>query len=141
MTYPHEHRVRASAVPPDTSITTFIKATPERIWQALTESRLHGPLLLPVTVDSDWTAGLARRATGSTARPAIEGEVLEADPPRRLAMTFHAVWDQAVARRRAVADDLRDRRRRAGRHASSRSSTTASRAETETYRQVTGGWS
>ena len=48
------------------------------------------------TVDSDWAPGspVTYRIEGE---PALEGVILEADPPRQLAMTFHAVWDEAVA--------------------------------------------
>ena len=41
--------------------------------------------------------------------PAIEGENIESDQPNRLAMTFHAVWDDDV---RAAADAGDGRRAR-----------------------------
>ena len=47
------------------------------------------------TVESDWAVGSPYlfRTQGD---PAIEGEILEADRPRRLSMTFHALWNDAV---------------------------------------------
>ena len=58
-------------------------ATPERIWQALTDSCFTLRYYYNSTVHSDWAVGspYEYRTRGN---PAIEGEVLEADPPRRL---------------------------------------------------------
>ena len=58
----------------------YIKATPERIWDALTQSEFTQQYFYGSTVESDWTAGSAyvRQINGETA---IVGEVLEAIPP------------------------------------------------------------
>jgi DNA-binding transcriptional ArsR family regulator/uncharacterized protein YndB with AHSA1/START domain len=69
--------------------TTYIKTTPERLWQALTDPaftrRYWG-----VAFDTDWKAGspMTWEQRGVTlADP--EQVVLEADPYRRLAYSFH----------------------------------------------------
>ena len=84
----------ASAVPSHVFVV-FIKATPERIWDAITESEFTLQYYFASTVESDWTAG-----TDYTyfleGRPGIVGTVLESDPPKRLAMTFDARWDDEV---------------------------------------------
>jgi uncharacterized protein YndB with AHSA1/START domain len=76
--------------------TTYIKTTPQRLWQALTEpaftSQYWGP-----TFTSDWAAGApmvwSQRGT-DIADP--EQVVLEADPYRRLAYTWHTFNEEAV---------------------------------------------
>ncbi len=83
------------AAPPTHVNVVYIRATPEAIWRALTESEFTLRYYYQSTVESDWKPGSPYRfMTGSEL--AIEGEVLEADPPRRLVTTFHAVWDDEV---------------------------------------------
>lgn len=70
--------------------TTYIKTTPERLWQALTDpaftSRYWG-----VTFETDWKAGSPMIWTYKGVKMADpEQVVLEADPPRRLAYTWHS---------------------------------------------------
>jgi uncharacterized protein YndB with AHSA1/START domain/DNA-binding transcriptional ArsR family regulator len=86
----------AATAPPAHVFVTYIRATPEAIWRALTESEFTTQYYYRSTVDSDWAPGSAYeyRIEGQLA---IEGTVLEADPPRRLVMTFHATWDEKVA--------------------------------------------
>ena len=83
------------AAPPRFVHTTYIKASPERIWQALTDSSFTLRYYYNSTVESDWAVG-SQYLFRTQGNPAIEGEVLEADRPRRLAMTFHALWNDAV---------------------------------------------
>jgi uncharacterized protein YndB with AHSA1/START domain len=73
----------------------YIKTTPERIWDALTQSEFTQQYYYASTVESDWTPGseYVYEISGQTA---IVGEVLVADPPSRLAMTFDARWDGEV---------------------------------------------
>jgi uncharacterized protein YndB with AHSA1/START domain/DNA-binding transcriptional ArsR family regulator len=129
----------AVGAPPAYVHTTFIRATPERIWQALTESDFTVRYYYSSTVDSDWQPGspVAYRIGGELA---LEGVILEADPPRRLAMTFHAVWDEAVA-----ADEPSRMTFEVDEAGPGVSKLTVVHdgfaTETETYRQVIGGWS
>lgn len=70
--------------------TTFIRTTPEALWQALTDPvftrRYWGTGL-----HSDWQVGssiLWEMAPGEEARD-MDGVVLESDPPHRLSYTWH----------------------------------------------------
>jgi uncharacterized protein YndB with AHSA1/START domain/DNA-binding transcriptional ArsR family regulator len=70
---------------------TYIKTTPERLWQALTDpaftSRYWG-----VTFTTDWTAGAPVTWEQQGVRIADPAQVvLEAEPCRRLAYTWHTV--------------------------------------------------
>jgi uncharacterized protein YndB with AHSA1/START domain len=88
----------------------YIKATPEAIWDAITKPEWTERYGYTGFVDYDLRPGGAYkvRATeqfraASAARGnelpevIIEGEVLEADPPRRLVTTFHMLMDPQVA--------------------------------------------
>lgn len=66
----------------------YIAATPERVWQALTDSEFTKQYYYDNTVESDWKPGsplVYRNPDGTTA---IECEIVEADPPRKLVHTF-----------------------------------------------------
>jgi uncharacterized protein YndB with AHSA1/START domain/DNA-binding transcriptional ArsR family regulator len=84
-----------TAAPPRFVHATYIKASPERIWQALTDSSFTLRYYYHSTVHSDWAVGSPYEFRIGDDR-AIEGEILEADAPRRLAMTFHALWNDEV---------------------------------------------
>jgi len=75
----------------------YIKTTPERLWEAITDSELRRKYNFGVGVESNWTAGSKHvsRHPGASG-PLAEGENLEVDPPRRLVQTFHALWDEDV---------------------------------------------
>src|SRR5262249_19148346 len=85
-----------SEAPPAYVFATWIPATPDAIGRALTESEYTLRYYYASTVESDWRPGspYVYRIDGNSA---IEGEILEADQPRRLVMTFHATWDPEVA--------------------------------------------
>ena len=79
----------------------YIKTTPQRLWQAITDPELRSKYSFGVGIHSDWTPGSSyrARATGSTTSPGVEiaeGENVEVDPPRRLVQTFRALWSDNV---------------------------------------------
>ena len=75
----------------------YIKTTPERLWQAITDSEMRQKYTFGVGVDSDWTAGSRYEATHAKAGVAIShGENLEVDPPHRLVQSFNAAWSDEV---------------------------------------------
>ena len=70
---------------------TYIRATPEQVWHALTDADLTGEYWGHRNV-SDWQVGSAwehQRTDGSCIADVV-GTVLEAIPPRRLVMTFES---------------------------------------------------
>jgi len=75
----------------------YIKTTPERLWQAITDSEMRQVYSFGVGVESDWTPGSSYRAVHAGAGvPISEGENLEVDPPRRLVQSFTALWGDDV---------------------------------------------
>ncbi|MEO6057476.1 MAG: SRPBCC domain-containing protein [Gemmatimonadales bacterium] len=79
----------------------YIKTTPERLWQAITDPDLRAKYTFGVGVFSDWTPGSSYEshttsATASPDMPIGEGENLEVDPPRRLVQSLRALWSDDV---------------------------------------------
>jgi uncharacterized protein YndB with AHSA1/START domain len=75
----------------------YIKTTPDRLWEAITDPELRRQYSFGVGVESDWTPGSTYEATHpSSSAPICAGENLEVDPPRRLVQSFHALWSDAV---------------------------------------------
>lgn len=79
----------------------YIKTTPERLWQAITDPALRAKYSFGVATHSDWTPGSRYHAQTTDAAvmtgvDIAEGENLEVDPPRRLMQTFRALWSDAV---------------------------------------------
>lgn len=70
----------------------LIRTTPEKLWQALTETEFTTQYYFGAAVESDWQAGSPyTMAQGDNVM--ITGEVIEAIPPRRLVTTFKSHWD------------------------------------------------
>ena len=75
----------------------YIKTTPERLWEAITDSEMRQKYNFGVGVRSDWTPGSHYEGFGDpSAPPVVEGENLEVDPPRRLVQSFNALWSDDV---------------------------------------------
>jgi uncharacterized protein YndB with AHSA1/START domain len=79
----------------------YIKTTPERLWEAITNPELRRKYSFGVYVETDWKAGSPYRGvTGDTTvspnTTITEGENLEVDPPRRLVQSFRALWGEDV---------------------------------------------
>src|SRR5437764_300988 len=75
----------------------YIKTTPERLWEAITDSELRAKYNFGVGVQSDWTAGSSYEAIHPMSpTPILAGENLEVDPPRRLVQSFTALWGEDV---------------------------------------------
>jgi uncharacterized protein YndB with AHSA1/START domain/DNA-binding transcriptional ArsR family regulator len=77
----------------------FIKTTPERLWEAITDGEIRKKYNFGAGVDSDWKTGSSYELkTSKLDEPLAVGEVLEADPPRKLVHTMTAMWsDDAKA--------------------------------------------
>ena len=79
----------------------YIKTTPERLWQALTDGEMRSKYSFGVIAKSDWKAGsryegITGDNTVSPNTKILEGEILEIDPPRKLVQSFRALWSDDV---------------------------------------------
>src|SRR3954454_16864496 len=75
----------------------YIRTTPERLWQAITDPEIRTKYNFGAAVDCDWKPGSRYTMGHDQAGVQLgEGEILEADPPRRLVQTMQALWSDDV---------------------------------------------
>ena len=76
----------------------YIKTSPERLWEAITNPDLRRKYTFGLTVESVWKTGSHYRGiTPQTPQlTIIEGDNLEVDPPRKLVQSFNALWSDDV---------------------------------------------
>jgi len=74
----------------------FIKATPERVWEAITDPAQRAKYSFGVETKSDWTTGSTYRASVPGMVDIAEGENVVVDPPHLLVQTFRALWSDDV---------------------------------------------
>jgi uncharacterized protein YndB with AHSA1/START domain len=75
----------------------YIRTTPERLWEAITDPQTRSKYNFGASIDSDWTPGSHYVMTAAGApNPLGEGEILEVDRPRRLVQSMVALWDDDV---------------------------------------------
>jgi uncharacterized protein YndB with AHSA1/START domain len=67
---------------------TYIRTTPDKLWQALTDTEFQKQYWFGMHQESGWKAGSAWAMKFSDGRTADAGEILEADPPRRLVIKW-----------------------------------------------------
>jgi uncharacterized protein YndB with AHSA1/START domain len=76
---------------------TYIHATPERVWQALTDGDFTSRYWFGRRITSDWQVGSPVKHVREDGGADWQGEVLEATPPVRLSYTFHMQISEAHA--------------------------------------------
>src|SRR5437016_13119365 len=74
----------------------FIKTTPERLWEAITDPEQRKRYSFGVETNSDWTPGSEYTAGVPGVVEIAAGRNVEVDPPRLLVQTFDALWSEEV---------------------------------------------
>jgi uncharacterized protein YndB with AHSA1/START domain/DNA-binding transcriptional ArsR family regulator len=75
----------------------YIRTTPERLWEAITDSETRTKFQFGNRITSEWTPGSHFELTHRGAPgPLGEGENLEIDPPHRLVQSMVALWSDDV---------------------------------------------
>ena len=67
---------------------TYIRTTPEKLWEALTQPEFTKQYWASTWQESEWTPGSSWRAMIPDGRVADSGEIIETDYPRRLVLTW-----------------------------------------------------
>ena len=67
---------------------TYIRTTPEKLWDALTNPAFTRQYWFGIDVMSDWKVGSTVQYRKGDSEPNVEGKVLIADRPKTLAYTF-----------------------------------------------------
>jgi uncharacterized protein YndB with AHSA1/START domain len=77
----------------------YIRTTPERLWEAITDPEIRRKYNFGAGTTSDWKVGSPLNMDMTEQGVHLgEGEVLEVDPPRRLVHTMIALWGDDVKR-------------------------------------------
>jgi uncharacterized protein YndB with AHSA1/START domain len=74
----------------------YIKTTPERLWEAITDPEQRAKYSFGVQTVSDYATGSSYKAGVPGVIEISEGENLEVDPPNRLVQTMTALWSDEV---------------------------------------------
>ena len=84
-------------VPMEKIFEIYIRTTPERLWEAITDPEIRSRYNFGVRVAADWSPG-SRFEMGAPGAPGLlgEGQNLEVDPPRRLVQSMVALWSDEV---------------------------------------------
>ena len=74
----------------------LVEATPEEVWDALTNPEKTRGYYYGTDILSDWQPG-SRWTSESGDELYLEGELIEVDPPRRIVQTFHVAIEEPAA--------------------------------------------
>ena len=75
----------------------YIRTTPKRLWEAITDPEIRSKYNFGSRVTSDWTPGSRFEMSHPAANgPLGEGENLEVDPPHKLVQSMVALWSDDV---------------------------------------------
>jgi uncharacterized protein YndB with AHSA1/START domain len=72
---------------------TYIRTTPEKLWSALTDAEFMKQYWFGAHGESQWTAGSSWQLVFPDGRTADSGEIVEAEPPRRLVIRWRNEWN------------------------------------------------
>ena len=68
---------------------TYIRTTPEKLWSALTDVAFIQQYWFGFRCESEWTVGSAWKMVSADEQVYDTGEIVEAEPPRRLVIRWH----------------------------------------------------
>ena len=91
-----KHQLEHSMHSIDHVYTMFIKASPERVWRAITDGDDTVRYYYGTRVASEWTVGSAIRYTYPDGSVAADGEILAVEPGRGVTMAFHPRWSAEI---------------------------------------------
>src|SRR3990170_396402 len=75
----------------------YIRTTPERLWEAITDPEIRSKYNFGSRVTADWTPGSRFEMSHPAADgPLGEGENLEVEPPHKLVQSMVALWSDDV---------------------------------------------
>lgn len=84
---------------PDYVYVTYINTTPQKLWAALTDSKLIPQFWLGRTCVSTWKRGATLETYDADGDLEWSGKILESRPPQRLAYSFQMIGpDQPITK-------------------------------------------
>ncbi len=91
-----KRHLEAPMEPVDHVYSVYIKASPERIWRAITDGDETVRYYFGTRVRSTWEPGASIAYDYPDGTVAADGEVLEIDEGRRVVMSFHPRWSPEI---------------------------------------------
>ncbi|MGQ0541114.1 MAG: ArsR/SmtB family transcription factor [Blastocatellia bacterium] len=82
---------------PNQVFEIYIRTTPEKLWQAITDGELTKDYYFGTRVESDWKPQSEYKYVMPDGTVMLNGKVVESDPPTRLVMTFVPHWDPSMS--------------------------------------------
>ncbi|HEU4841836.1 MAG TPA: SRPBCC family protein [Ilumatobacteraceae bacterium] len=76
---------------------TYVRATPEAVWQAITDPDFTRRYFHRTAIESTFAVGAAVRYVLPDGTDAVCGQIEEVEPGRRLVMTWRVLYDAALA--------------------------------------------
>src|SRR5258706_14664909 len=76
--------------------SVFVRTTPEQLWDAITKPEFTTKYFYGSIIESTWEQGAPFAGWSSDrSQQYVDGEVIEASPPRKLVTTWRALYDPA----------------------------------------------
>jgi uncharacterized protein YndB with AHSA1/START domain len=118
---------------------SYIRTTPEKLWQALTDPEFTKQYWFGMRSESDWKPGSPWKLVASSSGEVWDsGAVIEADPPRRLVLRW---VHQMMPEMKAEGDTICTMEIECGKDACKLTIThTSERANAKVIEAVSGGW-
>jgi uncharacterized protein YndB with AHSA1/START domain len=79
---------------PKTIYVTYIAATPEKVWHALTATEFTRKYFWERSIEIEPKRGGAFVLRLPDGRVNVQGKVMDYDPPRKLSVTWHVEWPE-----------------------------------------------
>ena len=78
--------------------SVFVRTTPEQLWDAITKPEFTSKYFYGSVIESTWEQGAPYAGWASDrSQQYVDGEVIEASPPRKLVTTWRALYDSETA--------------------------------------------
>jgi len=71
---------------------TYIRTTPEKLWEALTDPQVIRQYRFNMIVECEWKKGSPWKMARADGSLTDTGEILEIDPPRRMVIRWQIEW-------------------------------------------------
>jgi uncharacterized protein YndB with AHSA1/START domain len=81
---------------PEFVYVTYIKTTPEKLWEALTSRETNKLYWFGAYQESDWKPGSPWKITYPDGRIMDSGEILECDRPKRIVIKWRNEWSPEI---------------------------------------------
>lgn len=81
---------------PEFVYVTYIKTTPEKLWEALTSSEITKLYWFGAHLESDWKVGAPWKIVFPDGRVADSGEILECEKPKRIVIKWRNEWSEEI---------------------------------------------